>query len=320
MRILSLALAALALSASVTSGKFLGKNKNGVKMYQIDLDLPAELRFLDVANDFKDEARFVINQYASQIPFFIQVALQEIAGFFWWVQPEYYTEISGMGPALGFDPKLLLMIQYVYEFTAFCTSVVAQDANGKIIHSRNLDFAFAEAMRNVTYEAVFTRDDKELFRAVMFAGMTGVMTGHREGFSVSLNERKPSWRTNPWDLLQNLADIFLGFPQIGHVIRDTLTECSDYSCAFNRLATTRQIAPSYYTVSGLHGYEGAVISRDRYGVAHIDMLSENNWFVSQTNDDHWTGVCTIRCSYVRETMASIGQANITGAAMVDMLK
>jgi hypothetical protein len=53
MRILSLALLALALTA--TSGKFLGKNKNGVKMYSIDLDLPAELRFADVGTDYRDE-------------------------------------------------------------------------------------------------------------------------------------------------------------------------------------------------------------------------------------------------------------------------
>lgn len=320
MRILSLALIALTLSASVISGKFLGTNKNGVKMYSIDLDLPAELRFTEVAADFKDNVKVVLDQYLSQIPWFLQVLLQEIAGYFWWVQPEYYTEISGMGPALGLDPKLLLMTQYVYEFTAFCTSVIAQDASGKIIHSRNLDFAFAGPMRSITYEGVFMRDDKELFRSVMFAGLTGVFTGHREGFSISLNERKPSWRTNPWDFLQNLGDIFMGFPQVSHVIRDTLTECSTYECAFNRLATTRQIAPSYYAVSGLNGYEGAIISRDRYGVAHVDMISDQRWFVSQTNDDHWTGVCTIRCSYVRETMASIGQANITGEAMVNMLK
>jgi hypothetical protein len=320
MRILSLALIALTLSATVTSGKFLGKNKNGVKMYSIDLDLPAELRFADVATDYKDEVKVVLDQYLAQIPWLLKVVLQEIAGYFWWIQPEYYTEISGMAPALGLDAKLLLMTQYVYEFTAFCTSVIAQDANGKIIHSRNLDFAFAGPMRSITYEAVFMRDDKELFRSVMFAGLTGVFTGHREGFSISLNERKPSWRTNPWDFLLNLGDIFLGFPQVSHVIRDTLTECSNYECAFNRLATTRQIAPSYYAVSGLKGQEGAIISRDRYGVAHIDMISDNRWFVSQTNDDHWTGVCTIRCSYVRETMASIGQANITGDAMVNMLK
>jgi len=185
-----------------------------------------------------------------------------------------------MGPALGLDTKMLLLAQYVYEFTAFCTSVIAQDANGKIIHSRNLDFAFAGPMRSISYEGVFMKDDKVLFRSMMFAGLTGVLTGHREGFSISLNERKPSWRTNPWDLVLNIADIFLGFPQVSHVIRDTLTECHDYSCAFNRLATTQQIAPSYYAVSGTGENEGAIITRDRYGVAHIDMLSDNQWFVS----------------------------------------
>lgn len=63
-----------------------------------------------------------------------------------------------MSPGLGIDPKMLLLTQYAYEFSAFCTSVLAYDSNGTIIHGRNLDFAFAPAMRNVTYEAVFQRD------------------------------------------------------------------------------------------------------------------------------------------------------------------
>ena len=109
MRILSLALLALTLTATLTSGKFLGKNKHGVKMYSIDLDLPAELRFADVATDFKAEVKVVLDQYLSQIPWVLQVVLQELAGYFWWIQPEYYTEISGMAPALGLDAKLLLM-------------------------------------------------------------------------------------------------------------------------------------------------------------------------------------------------------------------
>jgi N-acylethanolamine-hydrolysing acid amidase len=246
--------------------------------------------------------------------------LTEIAGVFWWLQPEYYQELVGMSPALGIDAKNLLVAQYAYEFSAFCTSVIAHDSTGKIIHSRNLDFAFAGPMRNITYEGIFMRNDQELYRAVMFAGLNGVLTGHRQGFSISLNERKPSFRSNPWDLLLNIANIFFGFPQVTHVIRDTLQECSNYACAFNRLATTSQIAPSYYAVSGTGNYEGAIISRDRYGVAHIDMLSDENWYVAQTNDDHWTGVCTIRCQYVRDTMNSIGAANINGAKIVDMLK
>ena len=74
------------------------------------------------------------------------------------MEPEYYMELVGMGPALGIDPKMLLMTQYVYEFSAFCTSVIAYNSNGTIIHNRNLDFIFASTMRNITYEAHFVKD------------------------------------------------------------------------------------------------------------------------------------------------------------------
>ena len=83
--------------------------------------------------------------------------ITEVAGALWWLQPEYYQELVGMGSSLGVDPKSLLVAQYAYEFSAFCTSVIAHDSEGQIIHSRNLDFAFAGPMRNITYEAVFMR-------------------------------------------------------------------------------------------------------------------------------------------------------------------
>lgn len=53
-KILAIGLLALTLSSTAVSGKYLGKNKNGVSMYSIDLDLPPELRFVDVASDYKD--------------------------------------------------------------------------------------------------------------------------------------------------------------------------------------------------------------------------------------------------------------------------
>jgi len=77
------------------------------------------------------------------------------------------------------------------------------------------------------------------------------------------------------------------------------------------LSTTPQIAPSYYAVAGNETYQGAIITRDRMGPAHIEMLSKSNWYVVQTNDDHWTGVCTIRCSYAKETLDNIGRDNVT---------
>ena len=84
-------------------------------------------------------------------------------------------------------------------------------ANGTIIHDRNLDFAFADTMRNLTFEAKFMKGDKQVFDATMFAGINGVFTGIKKGaFSISLNNRKPSWRTNPIGLLLNIKGIFTG--------------------------------------------------------------------------------------------------------------
>ena len=95
--------------------------------------------------------------------------------------------------------------------------------DGTVIHDRNLDFAFADVMRNITFEARFMRGDKHIFDATMFAGLNGVFTGIKKGaFSISLNNRKPSWRTNPIGFLKNLSGIFTGSQQVSKLIRDTL--------------------------------------------------------------------------------------------------
>lgn len=145
----------------------------------------------------------------------------------------------------------------------------------------------------------------------MYAGLNGVPTGWRGDYSVTINNRKPSNRTSIVDLVQNIALVFAGYSQNMKVIRDTFQTCSTYDCAFNKLSTTPQIAPSYYAIAGTQKNEGAIITRDRFGAAHIDLLTKDNWYVSQTNDDHWTGVCTLRCQYVRDSMNAIGRDNIT---------
>ena len=51
------------------------------------------------------------------------------------------------------DVATMMFMQYVYEFTAFCTSSVIRMKDGTVVHDRNLDFAFAAKMRNITYVA-----------------------------------------------------------------------------------------------------------------------------------------------------------------------
>jgi len=99
------------------------------------------------------------------------------------------------------------------------------------------------------------------------------------------------------------------------MIRDVLTNCADFECALNNLMTTPIINLSYVIVAGVGNYEGAAISRDRFGSAHVEMLSEENWFVVQTNDDHFTGKCRGRCTTGIENMNALGAEGLNKDTM-----
>jgi len=83
--------------------------------------------------------------------------------------------------------------------------------------------------------------------------------------------------------------ILSGYKAISWVIRETLTECASYDCALSMLSTTPVIAPGYLILAGTKGNEGAIITRDRYSVAHTETLTDDKWYVLQTNEDHFAG-------------------------------
>jgi len=60
-----------------------------------------------------------------------------------------------MAETIGVETNALLVAQYINELSAFCTSVIAYDANGTVIHGRNMDFLFEATMRNITYQGEF---------------------------------------------------------------------------------------------------------------------------------------------------------------------
>lgn len=49
-----------------------------------------------------------------------------------------------------------------------------------------------------------------------------------------------------------------------------MAACDTYDCAYNSLSTTPIIAPAYFIIAGTKGNEGAVITRDRFYVAHLE--------------------------------------------------
>ena len=102
--------------------------------------------------------------------------------------------------------------------------------NGTVIHSRNLDFEEPSAMRKVVFRALFKKNGKYSFDAVMFSGTVGIYTGMKSGaFSVSENQRYPE--EHPIYFLENMVMLFGGVDQISWLIRKTLENCEDYNCA-----------------------------------------------------------------------------------------
>ena len=74
-----------------------------------------------------------------------------------------------------------------------------------------------------------------------------------------------------------------GYDCISWVIRQSFEKCGDFECAKEYLSRTPIIAPGYITIAGIKENEGVVITRDRLNVAHIDELTENRWYLIQTN-------------------------------------
>ena len=83
------------------------------------------------------------------------------------------------------------------------------------------------------------------------------------------------------------------------------------------LQTKTVIAGGYFILGGLRENEGAIITRDRTGTIDITTLSENRWYLLQTNQDHFSGDCPIRCTKGRERMELLGVKGLNNQNIVE---
>ena len=81
-----------------------------------------------------------------------------------------------------------------YEVSDACTSIVAEDARGNILHTRNLDFwdgyTLADQLRDIACIFDMTKGGKTLFRFSSPVGYMGALSGQVPGqFSVTIDTR-----------------------------------------------------------------------------------------------------------------------------------
>lgn len=207
----------------------------------------------------------------------------------------YAAELRGIAKASGLAVADVLVLNLFYEVSGGCTSIVASDyGRGSVIHGRNLDYSI-KGLRPITAVVNFVKNQKVVYSCTTYVGYVGCLTGSRPGgWSVSVNERDSSGKFLTKLLLNLLETAFEGGQSIGIFLRDLLETKATYKDALQDIQSGHLVRPVYLTVAGVGIHEGAVITRDRNGVARgpngeigVRALSSNQTWVLQTNDDSW---------------------------------
>jgi len=294
------------------------KGQVPVPRVSVNLDLPPEERFLPICNKFKSEIiaaqKYLIDaEPALLIKIFelvVQASRKNLA------EP-FKSEIESIAKCTGIDEDEFLVTNLFYEFSAACTSIVAEDSDGKILHGRNLDFNFKPALAPLTAEIDYVRNGSLLFRSTGFLGLAQVLTAVKEDVAgVTINERTPSHKMK--QILGNVKRVLQGVMPSSWAARMALEQSDTFEDVAARLSTEELASPIYYIVSGLQ--DGKVITRNATHAEDIWDLHENGvdgWFVLQTNDDHWGPPRDDRRDMGNKHMRQVGQKAISNATMYD---
>uniref|UniRef100_A0A915I904 Uncharacterized protein n=1 Tax=Romanomermis culicivorax TaxID=13658 RepID=A0A915I904_ROMCU len=266
-------------------------------IFRIDLDKPPRERWAEVADTYRDFGLLAMNMTKQYIPKYarpmIYYLAQKISTI---LEGELAEEMEGVAQYSGLPLSEVVLINLVYDITAFkregenipkaCASILAQDASGKVLLARNLDYDLQSLLKNTTIIADFQRDSKTIFTAVTFAFNVGILTGQRHGtFAITLNERY-----NGYWWYNILMAIFTGVRHpVSFAIREVLQNYQSYDEAVHYLGKIKLISPSYLVISGRFSGQGLVLTRDREKTADMWFLEPYRgiWYLVQTNFDHW---------------------------------
>ncbi|KAL4255987.1 Acid ceramidase N-terminal domain-containing protein [Pleurotus pulmonarius] len=201
--------------------------------FTIDLSLPPRERHREICRTFRKELQTLVPLYdeiMSYMPFprlfraAAKMALRRVAS------REETEEMLGIVEETGIPRYLVVAYNTFLDIMSGCVSggvrVCDAGLDGRtegVVHFRGLDWEM-EQLRALTICIEYVRGGEVVARSVSYAGYTGVLTGVRQGLSMSLNYRmrilSPSSQFS--HRIHQLALLFGLRPSVSSYLREIL--------------------------------------------------------------------------------------------------
>lgn len=280
--------------------------------WTVSLNDPPETRWAHIQSFYAVSIRALVQEYYTQYPTLLQEALAYILdqNFF---PLEIQAELRTLAQVTNITYAQAAFLNYIYEYHAYCTSVIVRTANGTILHGRNLDYPLTSIIQESTADVDVYENGKLLYHMIWWPWYMGVHTAIKPGlFSVSLNERnKGGW-------LLNIGSLLAGFQGNCFAVRNAMSLTS-FEDALAYLTQAKTVAPCYDILADPSN--GAIITRNRANTRRIIGLEEGGWYLVQTNHDWWTPdpVGDNRTEVAEDYLNRVGQEGFTMETMFQLL-
>ena len=283
------------------------------KQWRASLDDPPATRWAHIQRAYASEIHTLAKEYAKDVaPWKLDMyaSLMDL-GF---LSDELKTELKTLAEIANVTYAEAAFLNFMYEYNAYCTSVIVQLANGTIIHGRNLDYPGTDLLRKTIVDVDVYRNGTVLWRMSWFPWYLGVNTAVKPGlFSLSLNQRdEGSWT-------ENMLALLLGYKGNFFQSRTALTYSESYESAVRYLSTANTVAASYDIIAS--PTTGAIITRNRASTERVIPLQEGGWYLVETNHDWWLPdpVGDNRTATAEAYLNKVGQEAFDIDAMFELL-
>ena len=283
------------------------------KRWKASLDDPPETRWAHIQSAYAEDIHTLAKEYGADVPSWKQSIYAQLMDF-GYLDEELKIEMTTLARIANITYSEAAFLNFMYEYNAYCTSVIVQLANGTIIHGRNLDYPGTNLLRKTIVDVDVYRNQTLLWRMSWFPWYLGINTAVKPGlFSLSLNQRdQGSWTDNILALLHGYQGNFFRS-------RTALTMATSYEAAVNYLATANTVAASYDIIASPS--TGAIITRNRASTERIIPLPEGGWYLVETNHDWWLPdpVGDNRTATAEAYLNEIGQEAFGEDNMIELL-